>query len=305
VHVARLSTGKFVNVWVPFRASWVEAAVTSLCTPGTTVCGDGVVQSQCELCDDGGANSDVTPDACRTTCQSAACGDGVIDTGETCDDGNRTSCDGCSESCQIETGLGCGDGVPIAACGEPCDDGNAVAGDGCSPTCTLERVTGGGSSMTDCLTEWSVDNPTNDPLLDHGAFRRLQVCTDGDPRCDFDPTVGVCGFHLQVCANNTDIAGCVPGTRLSSWLLRAPSASRAAKDPVVAAARDALLAGVPSSIVGPNARDACSPEMVIPVGLHGGPGAYRTGKLTVKTLATQYDGTRDSDTLKLVCEPAP
>lgn len=65
-------------------------------------CGDGVVQpSNGEQCDDGADNSD-RPDACRVTCVRAGCGDLVLDTGETCDDGNRVGGDGCSASCDIE-----------------------------------------------------------------------------------------------------------------------------------------------------------------------------------------------------------
>jgi hypothetical protein len=42
-----------------------------------------------EACDDGdGQNSNTEPDACRLDCQVAACGDGVVDAGEECDDGN-------------------------------------------------------------------------------------------------------------------------------------------------------------------------------------------------------------------------
>ncbi len=47
-------------------------------------------------------NSDVRPDSCRTNCQPARCGDGTVDTGEACDDGNTTSGDGCSASCAAE-----------------------------------------------------------------------------------------------------------------------------------------------------------------------------------------------------------
>ena len=50
-------------------------------------CGDGVIDSD-EECDDGSANSDITPDACRTDCRQAYCGDAVVDTGEDCDDGD-------------------------------------------------------------------------------------------------------------------------------------------------------------------------------------------------------------------------
>ena len=47
-------------------------------------CGDGLVEAD-EACDDATANSDVMPDACRTDCTPAHCGDGVKDTGEQCD----------------------------------------------------------------------------------------------------------------------------------------------------------------------------------------------------------------------------
>ena len=300
VHTERLSDGRFVNLLNRLDAAVVRASIVSLCTPGTSVCGDGILRSECEQCDDGAANSDTTADACRTTCRVASCGDGTVDSGEECDDGNTDDCDGCDAFCRVELGLGCGDGVPNAACGEPCDDGNAVAGDGCSPTCALERVPGGGTASTDCYTEWVVDNPTNTPLLDDGAFRHIQLCTDGDPGCDFDPTPGACSFRLRVCANNTDVPGCEAGSRLASWTLRQPSASQAASRPTVAAARAALLGAVPATIVGPGARDVCSAFVDVPVPTRGN----HAGKLSLKTIATLYDRSHDTDTLKLVCVPA-
>ncbi len=49
-------------------------------------CGNGYLDAiEGEECDDASANSDTTPDACRTDCTQADCGDGVIDTGEVCD----------------------------------------------------------------------------------------------------------------------------------------------------------------------------------------------------------------------------
>jgi cysteine-rich repeat protein len=70
-----------------------------------------------------------------------SCGNGVVETGEQCDDGNTTSGDGCSATCQLEGcdtchAPVCGNG--IVETGELCDDGNTTAGDGCSPTCQLE-----------------------------------------------------------------------------------------------------------------------------------------------------------------------
>ena len=63
------------------------------------------------------------------------CGNGILDSGEVCDDGNTTSGDGCSADCS--TVEFCGDGVVDPGLGETCDDGNNVGGDGCSTHCHL------------------------------------------------------------------------------------------------------------------------------------------------------------------------
>jgi cysteine-rich repeat protein len=74
-----------------------------------------------------------------------ACGNGIVETGEACDDGNQAAGDGCSASCTVETPPPpppcCGNGILEA--GEACDDGNTDAGDGCSATCTIEVDTCG------------------------------------------------------------------------------------------------------------------------------------------------------------------
>ncbi|MBW2314919.1 MAG: DUF4215 domain-containing protein [Deltaproteobacteria bacterium] len=75
------------------------------------------------------------------------CGDGVLDPGESCDDGGTLQGDGCSSLCEIEVGFTCS-GVPsscAAVCtdglvrgSETCDDGNPFDGDGCSSICSVE-----------------------------------------------------------------------------------------------------------------------------------------------------------------------
>ena len=63
------------------------------------------------------------------------CGDGVMEDGEECDDGNTAANDGCSPTCTIEVPV-CGNG--FVDVGEDCDDGNLVNGDGCSSACICE-----------------------------------------------------------------------------------------------------------------------------------------------------------------------
>lgn len=96
------------------------------------VCGDGTKNAAAgEECDDGAGNSDAAPDACRTSCLDASCGDNVIDSGEECDDGvgnDDAAADACRTTCVAAS---CGDGVVDT--GEECDE----EGDGCLGDCTL------------------------------------------------------------------------------------------------------------------------------------------------------------------------
>lgn len=76
----------------------------------------------------------------KTETRVAACGDGVLDPGEQCDDGNTQDGDGCEASCAPTPAAAiCGNGVIEA--GELCDDGNDATGDGCA-LCQLEASPG-------------------------------------------------------------------------------------------------------------------------------------------------------------------
>src|SRR5262249_4569774 len=62
----------------------------------------------------------------------AVCGNGVLDLGEACDDGNTDDTDACTSECEAAT---CGDGF-VQAGVEACDDGNEFNDDACTNDCT-------------------------------------------------------------------------------------------------------------------------------------------------------------------------
>ena len=96
--------------------------------PPPAECGNGVVEDG-EECDDG---NDVDSDECTTACTAAACGDGIVWEGmEECDDGNDVDTDECTLACVAAT---CGDGIVWEGM-EECDDGNDIDTDDCVAGC--------------------------------------------------------------------------------------------------------------------------------------------------------------------------
>lgn len=90
------------------------------------ICGDGVIDPG-EECDDGNADNS---DTCVEGCKNAACGDGFVGPGEGCDDANQIDDDACGNDCALGS---CGDGK--LQMGEACDDGNLIDTDACLSTC--------------------------------------------------------------------------------------------------------------------------------------------------------------------------
>jgi cysteine-rich repeat protein len=110
---------------------------------------------------------------------SPICGNGVVEAGEACDDGNASSTDGCLATCVVAS---CGDGF-VRAGVEACDDGNALAGDGCSPACAVETGFA-------CAGEPSVCQAG----CGNGARADPEECDDGDNR-NLDGCDAACRFE--------------------------------------------------------------------------------------------------------------
>ncbi|MEW5896562.1 MAG: DUF4215 domain-containing protein [Nanoarchaeota archaeon] len=93
---------------------------------GMEFCGNGEIELG-EQCDDGNSNNN---DGCLDNCKNAICGDGFKGPGEQCDDGNQDNTDSCTNECKNAI---CGDG--FKGPGEQCDDGNQDNTDSCTNEC--------------------------------------------------------------------------------------------------------------------------------------------------------------------------
>jgi cysteine-rich repeat protein len=97
----------------------------------------------------------------------------------------------------------CGNGVLEG--GEECDDGNTTVDDGCDATCRSEMIPGSGVGHVrrDCFHEWLAPPVSTRDL--EGRPSRTLHCTEGDPACDYDGAAdGVCTFHVALCFNVND-----------------------------------------------------------------------------------------------------
>ncbi|MDY0000335.1 MAG: DUF4215 domain-containing protein, partial [Polyangia bacterium] len=135
-----LPAGRYYLVVEGYTPSGAGTTWVYLTVLGSVVtCGNGSLDPG-EVCDDGNT---ISGDGCSGDCLSdETCGNGYLDlvTGEACDDGNNMSGDGCSADClSNET---CGNGILDP--GELCDDGNVRSGDGCSADCQSDETCGNG-----------------------------------------------------------------------------------------------------------------------------------------------------------------
>lgn len=83
------------------------------------------------------------------------CGNGKIDPGETCDDGNNISDDGCSDQCQVEQGWECVPNHAPSTCRAICGNGKLDAGEECDPLLHNSEAKAGCGTDCKVLPGWT------------------------------------------------------------------------------------------------------------------------------------------------------
>jgi len=192
-----------------------NGGTTDETTPPT--CGDGIVDPG-EVCDDGDQNSN--NGACLLNCRRATCNDGhVWFEWELCDDANGDQTDDCV-SCKFPF---CGDGH-VWAGEEDCDDGNQEDGDDCPRNChfvTTSSLFETGSSSEDGATGSATGTSEYDAGESSSAATDGVECNGDDPSaCE-----GACDLATNTCRSCTAHDECpapasachrVPGERQGS-----------------------------------------------------------------------------------------
>ena len=164
------------------------------------VCGNGVVQSG-EECDDGNQNNS---DQCRNNCRFPFCGDNILDAGEQCEDGNGNNNDACRNDCTTPF---CGDGIKDS--NEQCDDGNTNNSDDCNNNCELPFCGNGiinSGEECDDGNQNNNDNCRNNcelPFCGDGILDINEQCDDGNNN-DNDGCNQICKLE-KICEAPIDI----------------------------------------------------------------------------------------------------
>jgi len=184
------------------------------------VCGNGNIEEG-EICDDGAANSDTEPNACRTTCTLPSCGDGVVDDDEACDDsnlgGSTCASEGftagllsCASSCELDftNCTTCGNGVAEGS--DPAWPGYEVC-DGTdlrSLSCTDFGLPAGVLACSACT--WNTSGCVGAATCGNGTVEAWEGCDDGNTTpcdgCSSTCQVEECGNGVVECSETCDDA---------------------------------------------------------------------------------------------------
>ena len=201
------------------------------CAAGTTACINGVLvcvqtyQPSAEICDGLDNNCDGKVDE-GLSC-AAVCGNGILEPGEECDDGNTINGDGCSATCKVQPGFSCAGSPSVCSDIDECATNNG----GCSVNATCTNTIGSrvcictpgyiGDGITcvpaECTTSVQCDdgNPCTNDVCQSGVCTHTPkangtACNDGNACTQVD----VCQSGVCIGTNpvNCSIGTCNPAT---------------------------------------------------------------------------------------------
>ena len=198
------------------RPAASECDAPENCTGSSATCPPDVFKpdgTRCNGTNDNPCLNDCQSGVCVDDIAPNCCGNGTLDVGEQCDDGNVTDGDICPSSstshCRYDTSH------------------SLIRGSTKKPS----------TDKVDCQVEWYVQNPNNPApsktLIKYGGKDKyglpiqIQSCQDQDATCDLNlATVGRCQFQIVACVNNSDpdIPACVPNG-VNSITVQSPSKS--------------------------------------------------------------------------------
>ena len=139
-----------------------------------------------EVCGDGTCSPGESPATCPEDCSPETCGNGILEGGEECDDGNTEDGDGCSATCHLEPET-CGNGTCDA------DETEATCPEDCPPELC-------GNNAIDPGEECDESNLDGQSCVDLGFASGTLDC---DTNCQFD---------VSGCTNCNSDNVCQPGT---------------------------------------------------------------------------------------------
>ncbi len=171
--------------------------------------------------------------------QAGVCGNGMLEEGEACEDGNTGDGDGCNTDCLREMGEVCSLNeqceseacdtlvsntcVPPGVCGngilepgEGCDDGGRKASDGCNADCLKEsgESCGGNNECASSICD-ATENPDRCEPVDtcgNSKLEGLESCDDGNTRGG-DGCNSICRKEIgQTCSNDAECSSLVCDT---------------------------------------------------------------------------------------------
>ncbi len=191
--------GVWIATWLssPLGADGSGDAGRILVAAAEAECGNGLIEVG-EQCDDGNLEDD---DGCDSNCLTTGCGNAVVTAGEECDDGNGSDTDDCTGDCRAAH---CGDGYVYQGV-EQCDDGNESDTDYCLSDCRLARC---GDGVVEAGVETcDGDNDENHDGCSSGCEPAacgdgevevgVEACDDGNHNdndgCPNDCVTAVCG----------------------------------------------------------------------------------------------------------------